>query len=199
MRAHVRLNFDTAWAFRGWKKFMQGECFFVILLNPLGFVLKYVRNIGLQWSTEIQPKSFFGNHLTSWPGFDRRDGKFLFLLFYLIWLSLSSESSQLQNFAKILSSFLIITCFWLKILFSQRVFNILASWVKLNKKVKKEICHPGDRTQAKKSNDFQKMISVDHCSPMVRNEKTIYFNLYLVLFWIFSNNYMKKYMKNWIW
>ncbi len=35
-----------------------------------------------------------------------------------------------------------------------------SSWVKLNKKVKKEICHPGSRTQAKKSNDFQKMISV---------------------------------------
>ncbi len=35
-----------------------------------------------------------------------------------------------------------------------------SSWVKLNKKVKKEICHSGDRTQAKKSNDFQKMISV---------------------------------------
>jgi hypothetical protein len=35
-----------------------------------------------------------------------------------------------------------------------------SSWVKLNKKVKKEICHPGDRTQAKKSNDVQKMISV---------------------------------------
>ncbi len=35
-----------------------------------------------------------------------------------------------------------------------------SSWVKLNKKVKKEICHPGDRTQAKKPNDFQKMISV---------------------------------------
>ncbi len=30
------------------------------------------------------PKSFFGNHLTSWPGFDPRDGKFTFLLFYLI-------------------------------------------------------------------------------------------------------------------
>jgi hypothetical protein len=58
-----------------------------------------------------QPKSFFGNHLSSWPGFDPRDGKFLFLLFYLIWFSLSSESSQFKNFAKILSSFLIITCF----------------------------------------------------------------------------------------
>jgi hypothetical protein len=31
-----------------------------------------------------QPQSFFGNHLTSWPGFDPRDGKFLILLFYLI-------------------------------------------------------------------------------------------------------------------
>jgi hypothetical protein len=36
-----------------------------------------------------------------------------------------------------------------------------SSLVKLNKKVKKEICHPGNRTQAKKSNNFQKMISVD--------------------------------------
>ncbi len=40
------------------------------------------------------------------------------------------------------------------------------SWVKLNKKVKKEICHPGDRTQAKKLNDFQKMISVDFGWPL---------------------------------
>ncbi len=58
---------------------------------------------------------------------------------------------------------------------TERVFNISAnfwtgmilgsSWVKLNKKVKKEICHPGDRTQAKKSNDFQKMISVDFGQP----------------------------------
>ncbi len=27
------------------------------------------------------PKSFFGNHLTSWPGFDPRYGKFLFFTF----------------------------------------------------------------------------------------------------------------------
>jgi hypothetical protein len=40
-----------------------------------------------------------------------------------------------------------------------------SSWVKLNKKVKKEICHPGDRTQTKMSNDFQKMISVDFGQP----------------------------------
>jgi hypothetical protein len=30
------------------------------------------------------PKSFFGNHSTSWHGFDPRDGKFIFLLFYRI-------------------------------------------------------------------------------------------------------------------
>jgi hypothetical protein len=35
-----------------------------------------------------------------------------------------------------------------------------SSFVKLNKKVKKKVCHPGDRTQAKKPNDFQKMILV---------------------------------------
>ncbi len=36
----------------------------------------------------------------------------------------------------------------------------------INKKVRKEICHPGDRTKAKKSNDFQKMISVDFGQPL---------------------------------
>ncbi len=68
------------------------------------FCVFIVGIIGLRWSTEIRPKSFFGNHLTSWPGFDSRDGKFPFLLFYLIWLSLSSESSQFKNLAKILKT-----------------------------------------------------------------------------------------------
>jgi hypothetical protein len=36
-----------------------------------------------------QPKSFFGNHLTSWPGFDPRDGNFFFtFLFNLTQLEL---------------------------------------------------------------------------------------------------------------
>jgi hypothetical protein len=42
---------------------------------------------------------------------------------------LSSESCQFKKFAKILSSFLIITCFLLKILFFQRVFNFLAQFL----------------------------------------------------------------------
>jgi small nuclear ribonucleoprotein (snRNP)-like protein len=70
--------------------------------------------IGLRWSTEIWPKSFFGSHLTSWSGFESRDGKFLFLLFYLIWLSLSPESSQFKNFAKILKTL------WENIIFSKK-------------------------------------------------------------------------------
>jgi hypothetical protein len=63
-----------------------------------------------------------------------------------------------------------------KHLIIKKLLNILAkfsNWAdselklsQLNKKVKKKICHPGDRTQAKKSNDFQKMISVDFVQPL---------------------------------
>jgi hypothetical protein len=57
-----------------------------------------LQNIRLQWSTEIQPKSFFGNHLTSWPGFDPRDGKFLFFTFLFILTQLDSKIIPVQKF-----------------------------------------------------------------------------------------------------
>ncbi len=82
------------------------------------------------------PKS---NRNHYWKSFDflawvRSPGwQIFYLFFYLIWLSLSSESSQFKNFAKILSSFLIITFSWLKILFSQRVYNILAQLFELGR------------------------------------------------------------------
>ncbi len=80
-----------------------------------------------------------------------------------------------------MSSFEIITSFLLKILFFQRVFNILAnfwtgmilssSWVKLNKKVKKRNLpsrgsNPGQEVKWFPKNDFG-WISVDHRSPMI--------------------------------
>jgi hypothetical protein len=85
--------------------------------------------IGLQWSTKIQPKSFFENHLTSWPGFDPRDGKFFFLLFYLIWLSLSSESSQFKNFAKTLKTLWENNIFNKKHVIILKLLNILANFL----------------------------------------------------------------------
>ncbi len=57
-----------------------------------------------------------------------------------------------------------------------------SSWVKLTKKVKKEICHPGNRTPAKKSNDFQKMISVDFGQPFAA--LWIRFGGYLDISWV---------------
>jgi hypothetical protein len=145
-----------------------------------------------------QPKSFFGNHLTSWPGFDPRDGKFLFLLFYLIWLSLSSESSQFKNFAKILKTLWENNIFNKKHVIIKKLLNILAkfrtgmilssSWIKLSKKVKKEICHPGDRTQAKKSNDFQKMISVDFGQPLQPYARQEFLK---IQGWLISKNTLK--------
>ncbi len=76
-----------------------------------------------------QRKSFFGNHLASWPGFDSRDGKFLFLLFYLIWLSLSSESSQFKNCAKILKTLWENNIFNKKHVIIKELLNILAKFL----------------------------------------------------------------------
>jgi hypothetical protein len=45
-----------------------------------------------------QPKSFFGNHLTSWPGFDPRDGKFFFFTFLFNLTQLELRIIPVQKF-----------------------------------------------------------------------------------------------------
>ncbi len=138
---------------------------------------EFVKNIGLQWLTKINRNHFLEIiwllGLGSIPGM----GNFFFYFFYLIWLSLSSESSQFKNFAKILKTLWENNIFNKKHVIIKKNYSIFrrnfwtgmilsSSWVKLNNKSKKKICHPGDRTQAKTSNDFQKMISVDFGQPL---------------------------------
>jgi hypothetical protein len=63
------------------------ENFPILKKKKLGRKSNFLADSGKLWPVmDIRnyPKSFFGNHSTSWPGFDPRDGKFIFLLFYLI-------------------------------------------------------------------------------------------------------------------
>ncbi len=88
-----------------------------------------IRTSALQWISEIIRNHFFGNHSTSWPGFDPRDGKFLFLLFYLIWLGLISQSSQFKKFAKILKTLWENNIFNKKHVIISKLLNILTNFL----------------------------------------------------------------------